>query len=237
MPGSQRDDFSATTKKTVAARAGYRCSNPTCRRSTSRPDPFNEAGHVNIGVACHITAASPGGPRYDASITSDDRSSPSNALWLCQVCAKVIDSAPEAFPSQALAAWKRNAESLAAKEARETGDRLGILIDSIDALCDDLTTHWKEWQRREPDITDRSIGFDELGRQIILTSRERTNEYHERIAPKVAMILLESESILGPENEAHQKLTRVANYAWTNYFTLRECASSLHQLKRTLTLY
>jgi hypothetical protein len=53
-----RDDFSLTTKELLAKRVGYLCSNPKCQQPTSGPqeDPSKA---VNIGVACHITAASP----------------------------------------------------------------------------------------------------------------------------------------------------------------------------------
>ena len=86
-----RDDFSAPIKRTVAARAGYRCSNPKCRKQTSGPQA-DPAKAVNIGVAAHITAASQGGPRYDPELTSEERGSIDNTIWLCQTCAKLIDS-------------------------------------------------------------------------------------------------------------------------------------------------
>ncbi len=55
-----RDDFREETKLLLARRIGFRCSNPNCRQLTSGPttDPKSAA---SIGVASHITAASPGG--------------------------------------------------------------------------------------------------------------------------------------------------------------------------------
>jgi hypothetical protein len=63
-----RDDFPTLIKEMLAKRVGYRCSNPGCRKPTSGPqeDPSKA---VNVGVAAHITAASPNGPRYDPSLT------------------------------------------------------------------------------------------------------------------------------------------------------------------------
>lgn len=68
-----RDEFNAATKDLLARRVSFRCSNPDCRWPTagSQADP---AGSVNIGVAAHITAASPDGPRYDPTLTPDERS-------------------------------------------------------------------------------------------------------------------------------------------------------------------
>ena len=69
-----RDDFNANTKRILAARTGHLCSNPGCRGSTVGPGS-EEAKIINIGVAAHITAASPGtkekpGPRYDKTLNS-----------------------------------------------------------------------------------------------------------------------------------------------------------------------
>ena len=110
-----RDDFSAADKRIVAARAGYRCSNPNCRKQTSGPqaDPTKA---VNIGVAAHITAASEGGPRYHPELSSEERSSIDNAIWLCQSCAKLIDSDELRYSVALLQAWKEAAEAAAQEE-------------------------------------------------------------------------------------------------------------------------
>ncbi len=86
-------------------RAGLTCSNPSCRVYTGGPDD-------NIGVAAHISAAAPGGPRYDASLSARERRSSSNGIWLCQTCAKLIDSKEfeRRFPIGLLRLWKNIAE-------------------------------------------------------------------------------------------------------------------------------
>ena len=67
-----RDDFTEATKKLLAERVGYICSNPFCRRVTVGPQIGGEKT-VNIGEATHICAASPGGKRYDPEMTSDSK--------------------------------------------------------------------------------------------------------------------------------------------------------------------
>lgn len=108
------DDFSDLVKKTLAARVGNLCSNPGCRALTSGPQE-NPARSLNIGVGAHITAASSGGPRYDPNLLPEERSAPSNGIWLCQNCAKLIDNDPSRFTVELLQRWKSAAES----EARE----------------------------------------------------------------------------------------------------------------------
>ena len=113
-----RDEFSATTKDLLAKRVGFKCSNPGCRQPTSGPQA-DPAGAVNIGVAAHITAASPDGPRYDASLTPSQRSSAENGIWLCQTDGKLVDSDPTRYTVERLREWKVIAEASAARELEQ----------------------------------------------------------------------------------------------------------------------
>lgn len=107
-----RDDFSQRTKNVLFNRAGGKCSNPDCRQETSGPHSNDEKA-INIGVAAHITAASRGGYRYDPTLSKEQRMSASNGIWLCQVCAKLIDSDEERYTVDLIRRWKSDAESQA----------------------------------------------------------------------------------------------------------------------------
>ena len=111
--GGVRDDFPAAIKTELAKRVGFLCSNPACRQSTSGPQSAPR-GTVNVGVAAHITAASPGGPRYEAGPSAQARSSASNGIWLCQTCAKLIDNDVPGHGADLLRRWKAEAEQAAA---------------------------------------------------------------------------------------------------------------------------
>src|SRR5579864_8542721 len=105
-----RNEFSTATKNALAKRVGYKCSNPDCH--AAMVGPHAEADRwVNVGVAAHISAASPHGPRYDPSQTPEARSHRDNAIWLCQTCAKRVDSDTTTFTSSILARWKVSAET------------------------------------------------------------------------------------------------------------------------------
>lgn len=112
-----RDDFSEDIKRKAAARVGYRCSNPRCRKLTSGPSSDSKRA-LNIGVAAHITAASPGGPRFDPSITKNKRSSIENAIWLCQNCSTLIDRDDRKFTVELLQEWKQQAERTASIDVK-----------------------------------------------------------------------------------------------------------------------
>ena len=110
-----RDDFQKKTKELLARRVGFRCSNPKCRKATS--GPASTGSHsVNIGIASHIAGASTGGPRFDVALTPSERISPANGIWLCQICAKLIDSDLAKYTKEVLLDWRETAESMAAAE-------------------------------------------------------------------------------------------------------------------------
>jgi hypothetical protein len=118
-----RDDFSQDTKWVLAHRANLICSNPHCEATTGGPqdDPSKA---LNIGVAAHITAASPGGARYDSSLSPEQRSSAINGVWLCQNCAKLVDSDPSVYPAELLQAWKTMREINARNSIGQTAPRV-----------------------------------------------------------------------------------------------------------------
>ena len=125
-----REEFAEPVKRAVAGRVGSRCSNPDCRALTSGPQTDPDTA-VNVGVAAHITAASPGGPRYDRDLTPDQRSGVENAIWLCQTCGKLVDNDPLRYTADVLREWKRHAEERAqAKVGKTTGPPLQIQLPS-----------------------------------------------------------------------------------------------------------
>lgn len=127
-----RDDFTERTKRILAARAGNRCSNPLCRKMTSGPavDPNSV---TTIGEAAHIKAASPGGKRYDSTMTPSERKSIENGIWLCESCAKLIDTDEKEYTVLRLNEWKDTAEAEARREVRSF-NRYNIFDNDIDIL-------------------------------------------------------------------------------------------------------
>ncbi len=110
-----RDDFDQKSKGILARRVGHRCSNPNCRELTSGPQK-DPAKAINIGVAAHITAASPGGARYNSKLSSDERKSIDNGIWLWQKCAKSVDNDERRYTADLLADWKKFSEQAAQLE-------------------------------------------------------------------------------------------------------------------------
>jgi hypothetical protein len=114
-----RDDFTGDVKRILADRVGYHCSDPECGALTTGPRNHPEKA-VNLGVAAHITAATPGGPRYNPALTPEERRHPDNGIWRCQNHAKLVDNDAERFPEPLLRAWKLVAEDRARSSLGKT---------------------------------------------------------------------------------------------------------------------
>lgn len=110
---SKRDDFTDTTKRLLAERVGWKCSFPNCSQDTVGPSSSNTEKRINNGVAAHICAAAEGGPRYDATMTPEERKSPDNGIWMCRNHGTLIDSDDKKYTPAQLKIWRENAEALA----------------------------------------------------------------------------------------------------------------------------
>lgn len=127
-----RDDFTQQTLDILAKRVGVRCSNPSCRKLTTGPRSDTKR-IINIGVGAHITAATLGGPRFDANLSHGERRSPENGVWLCQNCAKLIDNDPPRYTIETLRDWKGRAEATALSEIEGANtEQNGVLENSAD---------------------------------------------------------------------------------------------------------
>lgn len=124
-------DFSEAIKRDMATRAGHVCS--YCQAPTSGPSS-EPNGTVNLGEAGHITAASPGGPRYDLSLTDEQRSSAENGIWLCRTHAALVDRDDSEFTVEQLLRVRADQEARAHARLRgwpTADDRLQPQLDAL----------------------------------------------------------------------------------------------------------
>jgi len=107
-----RDNFPARIVDVLAKRASYICSNPECKALTVCPSDTISDKSIYIGEAAHITAAASSGPRYDESLTVEERCSIENAIFLCSSCATMIDKNKGIdFTKEVLRNWKLQHEA------------------------------------------------------------------------------------------------------------------------------
>lgn len=126
-----RDEFPKPVVETLAKRVGNRCSNPTCRKRTSGPHTEQDKS-LNVGVAAHITAASPDGPRYDPSLTPEERKEIGNGIWLCQSCGKLVDNDEARYTKVLLIRWRQDAEQEALREVESTAKASDLYFENTE---------------------------------------------------------------------------------------------------------
>ena len=132
---NKRDNFTPKTISVLRERVAAKCSDPDCRIVTSGPS--TDKDKVNrIGEAAHICAAAKGGPRYDTKMTSDQRKSIENGIWLCSNCADKIDKDWKRYSVELLHQWKMSAEEFALKEM---GKKLPTIDEPIELLMASMT--------------------------------------------------------------------------------------------------
>ena len=113
-PKSRRDNFTKSVIEILYKRAGGRCCR--CSAATFGPVTNDLSKYRNIGQAAHIAAAAPGGPRYNARMSPEERTSASNGLWLCSNCHDVIDRDVAEFTTSVLRKLKKDGEEKAKRE-------------------------------------------------------------------------------------------------------------------------
>ncbi|XXE03601.1 hypothetical protein J3P88_11795 [Pseudomonas sp. Z3-6] len=106
----ERHDFLQSTVRRLRDCAGNVCSFPDCHVHTHGA-AFTGDKAVGVGVACHIKAAAPGGPRYDFEQTKNERRHINNGIWMCQTHSKLVDADDSAYSVATLLEWKQKAEA------------------------------------------------------------------------------------------------------------------------------
>ena len=135
-----RDDFTRKTIDSVAKRVAYRCCFKGCGMATIGPKYGDSSKTSNVGIGCHIYAASPNGPRYDPNMTAEERKSADNCVWMCSNHARIIDADEKAYPAELLRRWKDEAEREAADRLKEYEYRQEELSDkkTLESIFDAL---------------------------------------------------------------------------------------------------
>ncbi|ENM7918015.1 TPA: hypothetical protein ACMDXF_000935 [Vibrio parahaemolyticus] len=104
-PIHKRHDFLDSTKRMLRENVAYLCSKPDCRVLTVA-SKIDGCSLSNVGVAAHICAAAPGGPRYKLEQTEAERKHYDNGIWLCTTCSRLIDVDDDSYSEDLLRNWK-----------------------------------------------------------------------------------------------------------------------------------
>lgn len=136
---SNRDEFSPKVRRIVALRANQHCSFRGCLQATSGPSDESPEAVNMTGKAAHIHGAAPGlgSRRYLQSMTPDERSHISNAIWLCAYHADLIDKDEVTYTADVLRAMKSEHEANC-NERQRNAIMAGESISDLIALGPDI---------------------------------------------------------------------------------------------------
>ena len=101
------------TIKRLYGLSGNICANPGCRNKL-----IGNQGNMTVDIA-HICAASPEGPRYDPTMSDEDRRNINNLILLCKDCHNLVDNKDHVkeYPVELLHAWKKQHEDFTSSDA------------------------------------------------------------------------------------------------------------------------
>ena len=105
----KRTPISQKAVKRLFAESGGVCAFPGC--NTRFVDVTSGA---LLGEMCHINAASPGGPRFDSSLSEEARSNDDNLIILCPTHHSLIDQDADTYSAAKLKSLKAAHESMVA---------------------------------------------------------------------------------------------------------------------------
>lgn len=113
-----RTPISQKTVKRLFAASGGVCAFPRCNTRL-----VDDRSGALLGEMCHINAASPGGPRFDPSLSEEARSNNDNLIILCPTHHSLIDQDPETYSAAKLRSFKAEHESMVAAILSAGGPR------------------------------------------------------------------------------------------------------------------
>ena len=241
MKRCNREDFLKPTRDALAARAGMRCSNPSCRRATAKADPSDPENWIDLGIAAHITAASPGGSRYDLSLSPELRRSASNGVWLCHHCAKEVDSTTSTYSVETLRTWKQQAETCTARDAAATLDEIARLIADIESARTLIAQYIEERQSTDPTYVfpanaSSREAWAKYAKAITRHGTETQTGWDARVVARVRDVLIRVAGLLGEGHPALVEAEHVASYARTNMLGMKDMAECLDEIRSHLLL-
>jgi len=97
-------------------------------------------------MAAHITAASPGGPRYDASLTPAERKSVANGIWCCENHGREVDEDQTRYAVEVLQDFRRRAEQIADQRFGIRAEHGPELVQAEQAARTRSATILRQWQ-------------------------------------------------------------------------------------------
>lgn len=154
--------YKRSTLRRLDTLSGNECAHPNCTKNLIAED-----GISIISKICHIAAASKEGPRFDESMTDDERRGFQNLILLCDEHHVIIDNKENEshYPTHLLKKWKSDHE----KKIRELTSSKNLLSQhplALNTVINTISSNMMELlELPEPEIapnTEAKISFNNL---------------------------------------------------------------------------
>lgn len=130
---SLRDRVPPAQEKVVIARSGNKCAYHSCGLALTIDPKADGDRPKATGKVAHIAAASPGGPRYDPNMTTAERGSAQNLIYLCGPHHDAVDTQLEYHTREFLLETKRAHEEAVERAVRNAlGD---VTYEELTVVC------------------------------------------------------------------------------------------------------
>jgi hypothetical protein len=130
---TQRDTVPRAQEKVVISRSGDKCAYPNCGLELTMDPQHPQDRPKATGKVAHIAAASPGGPRYDETMSPAERGSADNLIYLCGPHHDAIDAQLEYHTREFLLEAKRVHEQAVRRAVRSVmGD---VTYEELEVVC------------------------------------------------------------------------------------------------------
>jgi hypothetical protein len=146
----------------VISRSGNRCAYPSCGLELVLDEQHPGDTAKPVGKVAHICAASPGGPRYDPTMTPAERGSATNLMYLCGPHHDAIDHQLNFHTVEWLREAKRRHEAAVARAVRHAlGD---VTFEHLQVICSVLGAATESADAIDlPFEVGDKIAFNDLG--------------------------------------------------------------------------
>ncbi len=126
--GEKARDYKHTTIRRLDTLSGNQCAFPNCNRSLIAKDD-----ETIVSKICHIEAANELGPRFNSSMTDDERRHYNNLILMCDECHRIIDNKDneKRYSVVLLKEWKKDHESKYLYNPNTNTSLLKIAINAI----------------------------------------------------------------------------------------------------------
>ena len=186
MPGSRR--ISNEVMRLLYAHSGNRCAYPDCTNPI-----FEDDGQLT-GECCHIKAYSPGGPRYDASQTDEERNGVDNLMLMCSRHHAIVDKNEEKYMVEVLQDYKHH------HEERYSAETLRLTEEQLRYLQMSSESFWK----RIDEIDHENVNWLDL--KIMVDPDRSTEDILTEVEQQLDWIDKTFEDLFDDDNTLAQRI-------------------------------